>query len=39
MNVFRNRYRRSALGVRKTLGITPSEVLVAGTTQGEWLLR
>src|SRR3990170_7331600 len=25
MNVFRNRYRRSALGLRKTLGITPSE--------------
>jgi len=39
MNVFRNRYRRSALGLRKTLGITPSEDAFANVDDRDLLVR
>ena len=39
MNLFRNRYRRSALGLRKTLGITPSEDAFANVDDRDLLVR
>jgi RNA polymerase sigma-70 factor, ECF subfamily len=39
MNVFRNRYRRSVLGLRKTLGITPSEDAFANVDDRDLLVR
>ena len=39
MNVFRNRYRRSALGLRKTLSIAPSEDAFATIDDRDLLVR
>jgi RNA polymerase sigma factor (sigma-70 family) len=39
MNVFRNRYRRSLLGLRKTLSITPSEDAFANVDDRDLLVR
>jgi RNA polymerase sigma-70 factor (ECF subfamily) len=39
MNVFRNRFRRSALGLRKTLGITPIEDAFANIDDRDLLVR
>ena len=39
MNVFRNRYRRSKLGLRKTLGITPNDDAFANVDDRDLLVR
>jgi RNA polymerase sigma-70 factor, ECF subfamily len=39
MNVFRNRYRRAALGVRKTLSLTPSEDAFATVEDRDVVVR
>ena len=39
MNVFRNRYRRAALGVRKTLSLTPSEDAFATVEDRDAVVR
>src|SRR5215218_4346510 len=39
MNVFRNRYRRSMLGLRRTLSITPSEDAFANVDDRDLLVR
>ena len=39
MNVFRNRYRRAALGVRKTLSLAPSEDALATVEDRDVVVR
>ena len=39
MNVFRNRYRRAALGVRKTLSLTPNEDAFATVEDRDVVVR
>jgi len=39
MNLLRNRYRRSALGLRRTLSITPSEDAFANVDDRDYLVR
>jgi len=39
MNVFRNRYRRTALGMRKTLSITPSDDAFANVDDRDLIVR
>ena len=39
MNVFRNRYRRSALGMRRTLSITPSDDAFASVDDRDLVVR
>lgn len=39
MNLFRNRYRRSMLGLRRTLSITPSEDAFANVDDRDLLVR
>jgi RNA polymerase sigma-70 factor (ECF subfamily) len=39
MNVFRNRYRRSALGLRRTLSITPSDDAFANVDDRDLVVR